>query len=57
MPDDDCDEFCPAAFTVNGEPNGDHSHCQCWWDGDGCCRCKAPAMSDEAKRAQGMLED
>ncbi len=54
MNDLDIDEYCPAEKTASGKPNIDHSHCQCWWDGDGCCRCKAPAMTEEQKREQGM---
>lgn len=29
-------------------------HCDCWYDGKPCCRCNAPAMSDDEKREQGM---
>lgn len=32
----------------------DFIHCGCWWDGDPCCACNAPAMTDEQKIAQGM---
>ena len=34
----DAEDFdvCPAA-----RDEGD-THCGCWWDGDGCCRCRAP---------------
>lgn len=56
MSDEEFDsEHCPAEKMLNGEPNVDHSHCQCWWDGDGCCRCGAVAMSDDEKRLQGMI--
>lgn len=51
---DDIDEHCPAEKMANGEPNIDHSHCQCWWDGDACCRCHAAPLTSEQKQAQGM---
>jgi len=34
----------------------DETHCECWWDGDGCCLCDAPPMTEEEKREQGMIE-
>jgi hypothetical protein len=48
---DDFDEFCTVGHTDEG-----HWHCRCWHDGDGCCRCKAPAMTEEQMREQGMIE-
>jgi hypothetical protein len=50
--EDDFDEFCPV-----GKPENDpapNMHCTCWYDGDGCCRCHAPGLTDEQKRKQGM---
>lgn len=35
----------------------DGLHCNCWYDGEECCRCGAPAMTDEEKREQGMEID
>lgn len=35
----------------------DAMHCRHWYDGEACCRCGAPAMSEEQKREQGMLDD
>lgn len=32
----------------------DGQHCNCWFDGDACCNCGAPAMTEEEKAAQGM---
>ena len=32
----------------------DGIHCEHWWDGDGCCACAAPAMTEDEKHAQGM---
>ena len=52
--DDQLDEYCPAEKTMSGESKADHSHCQCCWDGDPCCRCRAPAMTVEEKLSQGM---
>lgn len=43
---DDHGEYCPK--------RKDGTHCRCWWEGEVCCGCKAPAMADEQKRAQGM---
>jgi hypothetical protein len=37
------DEYCPVGH--DGDP-AQNMHCTCWYDGDGCCRCKAPAMTD-----------
>lgn len=34
----------------------DEIHCPHWWDGDGCCLCDAPPMTDEEKREQGMID-
>ena len=46
------DEACPVgSLDEDGK-----WHCRCWYDGDGCCRCKAPAMTNEEKSAQGMEE-
>lgn len=47
------DEHCPAKLTLSGEPN-DGSHCACWWDGDGCCRCDFSALTDEQKKVLGV---
>lgn len=44
------DEHCPAPNDSAG------THCDHWWDGDACCYCKAPPMTDEEKRAKGMEE-
>lgn len=30
---------CPAS--------NDDAHCRCWYDGEGCCYCKDPAMLDD----------
>jgi len=32
----------------------DAIHCPHWWDGDGCCLCDAPPMTEEEKKEQGM---
>jgi len=40
------EEFCPKTE--------DHIHCEHWWDGECCCACGAPAMTDEQKLDQGM---
>jgi hypothetical protein len=47
------DEHCPVGHKSDPAPN---MHCTCWYDGDGCCRCNDPAMTEEQKRAQGMEE-
>lgn len=41
--------YCPA--------REDHQHCDCWWEGDACCACGAPGMTDDEKRECGMLDD
>lgn len=52
------DEHCPV-----GDPDGSkgdpapNMHCTCWYDGDGCCRCKAVPLTEEQMRAQGMLDE
>jgi hypothetical protein len=43
------DQECPASKDGRG-------HCMCWWDGDDCCWCGAPAMTEEAKLEAGMIE-
>ena len=43
---DDWETPCPT--------REDKMHCDHWYDGDKCCSCGAPAMTDEEKRAQGM---
>lgn len=37
---------CPA--------RGDKQHCQHWYDGEACCACDDPPMSNEVRVAQGM---
>lgn len=32
----------------------DEGHCLHWYDGDECCRCGAPEMTNEERIAQGM---
>lgn len=32
-------------------------HCDHWYDGDECCRCGAPEMTEEQMREQGMLDE
>lgn len=34
----------------------DDQHCNCWWDGDACHFCEAPAMTMEQMVEQGMCE-
>lgn len=51
------DEHCPVGDSLHADDNKEparNMHCACWYDGDGCCRCKAPAMTDEQREAQGM---
>ena len=45
------EEFCPEGTS------DDAFHCVHWYDGDACCACGAPPMTDEQKREQGMLID
>jgi hypothetical protein len=51
-----CEFLCPTpnpdARCFDDQPY--HGHCRCWDDGEGCCRCKAPPMTEEQKREQGM---
>jgi hypothetical protein len=32
----------------------DETHCLHWWEGEKCCNCDAPGMSEEEKEKQGM---
>ena len=32
----------------------DKTHCDCWYDGETCCACGAPAMTDAKRAEQGM---
>jgi len=51
-------KIVPAA--MDDEPcykRTDQTHCRCWWDGDACCACGAPAMSEDQKMTQGMIEE
>lgn len=32
----------------------DGIHCTCWWDGDACCACNAPGMTNEERIRDGM---
>lgn len=43
-----------AATRECSDPRG---HCLHWHDGDACCRCKAPAMTEDEQRAQGMIDN
>lgn len=47
--DEEC-EMCPKGTE------DDPAHCVHWYDGDECCRCNAPAMTEEQKQAQGMVD-
>ncbi len=42
--------------TQHCPPSDDEIHCRCWWNGDGCCICDAPPMTDEEKKEQGMID-
>lgn len=35
----------------------DSQHCVHWYDGDSCCRCSDPGMTNDEKRKQGMIDD
>lgn len=50
--DGDFDEFCPVGNIQSDV--APYMHCTCWYDGDGCCRCHATALTDEEKRELGM---
>jgi hypothetical protein len=41
-------EFCPK--------REDRQHCNCWYDGEVCCGCGAPVMTEAEKREQGLEE-
>lgn len=32
----------------------DKLHCECWYDGEKCCACGDPEMSDEEREEKGM---
>ena len=32
--------------TIECEPSDDGLHCNCWYDGEACCRCHAPALPE-----------
>ena len=58
--DPDFDEYCPIGDSLLEESYKDparNMHCTCWYEGDGCCRCKAPALTESQMREQGMLDD
>jgi hypothetical protein len=59
--EDDFDEYCPIGDSRHQDPltkdPARNMHCRCWYDGDGCCRCLAPAMTHEQKVAQGMEDE
>jgi hypothetical protein len=59
--DPDFDEHCPIGrWHDPPDPSDDPSpnmHCTCWYDGDGCCRCKAPGLTREQRIEQGMDEE
>lgn len=58
VPEDD--EYCPVGDTKHADDNKEPSpnmHCTCWYEGDGCCRCGAAAMTEQEKRDNGMLDD
>lgn len=47
-------------MTVEETPCADSPdgiHCRHWYDGDACCYCAAPPMTDDEKRAHGMPTD
>ncbi len=44
-------ELCPEGTPTDG------FHCVHWYDGEPCCRCGAPAMTEEERREQGMIAD
>ncbi len=35
----------------------DKIHCDCWYDGDRCCACGDPKMTEEEMYEQGMSGD
>lgn len=51
------EQYCPVGDSLLRDPSKDparNMHCTCWYDGDGCCRCKAQALTAEQRKAQGM---
>lgn len=40
--------------TCSARP--ENIHCDCWWDGDACCACGDPPMTEDEMRVQGMIE-
>ncbi len=40
-------EFCPKGDEE------DSVHCRCWYDGEKCCKCGAPEMTEEKRIEQG----
>jgi hypothetical protein len=51
-------ETCPkpenhgrCAFGAGGDET---IHCHCWFEGDECCKCNDPEMTDEQREEQGM---
>lgn len=47
-------EWCPGQAPPNEGEN--HSHCEHWFDGETCCWCAAPEMTQEERIAQGCDE-
>jgi hypothetical protein len=46
----------PVVEETPCEKSPDGIHCEHWYDGEACHYCGAPEMTDEQKRAQGMIE-
>lgn len=61
-----CSDLCEGAYDegmiLAGESlchkslDGSKQHCRHWYEGEACCACGAPEMTDEQKREQGMIE-
>ena len=35
--------YCPGGRDADQSAFGG-GHCDCWWEGESCCRCGAPAL-------------
>jgi len=44
------DSVCEVLPGEACQERRDGRHCDCWYDGDACCSCGAPAMTIEEKR-------
>jgi hypothetical protein len=50
VPVNEDSQFCPKSKDGNG-------HCNCWWEGAGCCWCNAPRITYTEARELGWTKE